>query len=697
MWLMDVFRDGDELVAWIKHKTGHSFKKFRHEHYIYARPCTAITQALTRRGIDYEHVDKPTYDKTTTRVIKIRAPTKGFEQFVQGLERETRHRVPLYNADISPEDDWLYASGLHVGSGVDEQLRRERKELPVLKSMDLELEATNTITRIRADENEFSGPEHTLLQAFLEYFTKQDPDVIRAHRAFRKLPLLDQRLRHHGLDSPLHRYDDQPLTYRGGSTFHSYGQVRYRDYGVRLRGRLLVDTSTAMGDEHPDALLDLCRLSGARYQQLASRSAGSVFQASLVRELIKDGVLVTHKTKPLPPPVDMATMVSEDRAGLQLDARVGIHADVAEIDFTSMFPWLMHAKNISAETITRTDGKQAPGVDVRVRDDIDGYVAQSLRPFLDARLHYKARPSAPNKRRADALKAVLVSANGYLRYREFKLGLSTTHVALCAWVRHHFLQAKKLAEERGFDVLHGLVDSLYIHKEDLDEREVQRLIWDIEKTTGIPMEFEGRYKWIVFLQSVQEDRPVPTKYYGALTNGDVKIRGVEARQASQPPLIRNTQEAIIRHLAQHDKNQVPARIPHAITFAKKALKHLEHASAQELTHTIRISKTHYRTNCPQARALAQARKHGRTIKPGERLRYVHDARGIRLPEHYRSPDTHHYRELLVRSLHSIFKPLGYDKNRVRRLLAGQTSILDYGFMSSYSSVTAYSIGSSPRS
>ena len=247
MWLMDVFRDDECLVAWIKTKDDNRFVQLDHEVSIYAQPCTAITNALQRRGIAYEEVEKRTYDHTKKRVLKIPAPIKNFERFVAGLEKETQHRVPLYHADISPEDDWLYTSGLHIGSGVDEDLNKQTADLPVLTTLDLELTSKQEITKLVADGKEFTGSELAKLLAFITYFQDKDPDVIRAYRAFRVLPVLDARLRHHGLDSPLHRYKDRPLHYRGGNTFHSYGQVRFRDFGVRLHGRLLVDTSTAMG------------------------------------------------------------------------------------------------------------------------------------------------------------------------------------------------------------------------------------------------------------------------------------------------------------------------------------------------------------------------------------------------------------------------------------------------------------------
>lgn len=646
---MDVFRDQDELVAWIKTPTSNEFVKLDFQPYIYAQPHSLIIQALKKRDLPLTYTIKKTYDQQQKRVLKIPAPTKHFEGFVAGLEKDVMHQVPLYNADISPEQQCLYQNNLYAGKPLN-----HNQPLPPLK-----------VATIHKQDNQlyYNDTPITDLQKTLD---EHDPDVICAHKAFQLIPEL-------ATNTNFHRYKNQPLTYKGGKSYHSYGQIRYKDFGVRLQARFLLDTSTSMGSLHPDALLELCALSSSRYQQLASKSAGSVFQSALVRELLQEDVLVMHKQKPTPQPVRMGELVSQDRAGLSLDARVGIHTDVVEIDFTSMFPWLMHTKNISAETLSTT-GKKVPGVDLHIRTDIDGYVARCLQPFLTKRLFYKANPSTINRKKAAALKAVLVSANGYLRYREFKLGLSTTHVALCAYVRKYFLQAKQLAEQQGFDVLHGVVDSLYIQKTDLQERDVQRLIWDIEKMTGIPMEFEGRFKWIVFLSSVTDNRPVPTRYYGALTTGDVKIRGVQARQQSQSRIIRHTQQRIIEYLARYNIDEFRHKIPQAIHIAKNALKQLPNCSAQDLAYSVYISKHEYASNCPQAQALKRCMH---KPHPGEKIRYVYDAHGIRLLHEFTLADTDHYTDAMIRALHAIFHPFGYTKDALKQHLCGQQTLTQY--------------------
>ena len=48
---------------------------------------------------------------------------------------------------------------------------------------------------------------------------------------------------------------------------------------------------------------------------------------------------------------------------------------------------------------------------------------------------------------------------------------------------------------------------------------------EIEKELNLPIGFEGRYKWIVFLNSrVNQKVPVLNRYYGVFEDGKLKVR-----------------------------------------------------------------------------------------------------------------------------------------------------------------------------
>jgi DNA polymerase I len=68
-------------------------------------------------------------------------------------------------------------------------------------------------------------------------------------------------------------------------------------------------------------------------------------------------------------------------------------------------------------------------------------------------------------KRQSALKWILVTCFGYLGYKNAKFGTVDGHMGVCAFGRNILFKASSLAEKRGFRVIHGIVDSLWLKKE----------------------------------------------------------------------------------------------------------------------------------------------------------------------------------------------------------------------------------------
>ncbi len=677
---MDAYRKGNSITLWLKtpEEDFTITKEFRAR--IYLDP--EGEGYLRRRGIPYQRVQRQTYLRTTRDVLEVEAPIAGFEHFVSQIEQGTKHRVGLFNADIKPEQMYLYASDLRPCGAVeveDEHIIMLPEEHPVqLVTLRLKVivhgdprrKQDKPITKIFMNDAVLEGEEHHVLEEFSRKFRQIDPDIIVMDYGYSRLPYLADRLEKHGISCPLHRWDDAPITYRGGRSYWTYGQVRYQDYAVRLHGRFLLDTSTFVGTEcDVDAVAELAYMSGTLFQQTASRSFGAAFQTALVREMIRRGYLVPYKEKPLEKPLSMFEMLKCDRAGHTMDPKVGFHRDVAEIDFTSMYPWLIYNHNISADSILSTQGpfSEVPDVPISTTLQFKGLIPAVLKPFIERRMYYKAHPTAVNKQRAQGLKWLLVSCYGYLRFREFKLGIPTSHMAICAYARETILRVVKLAEERGYEVVHAIIDSAYIKKKNITEAEVKEFCKEVEMVTGIPMSFEGVFKWAVFLPSiVDKDRPLPTSYYGAFRSGEVKARGIEVRQRSTPLVVKHFQQHVLEEMAKcSTKEEIKALIPELLKKLRETIEAIPQMDHRLLVVNMRVSKTEYTHTTPQKRIVERLKQNGIQVVAGQFIHFIYGRRGAVLPEEYNGkPDIAHYRKLLVRSLFTILQPFGYTRQDI---------------------------------
>ncbi len=202
-----------------------------------------------------------------------------------------------------------------------------------------------------------------------------------------------------------------------------------------------------------------------------------------------------------------------DRGGLIFEPEVGVYENVAELDFASLYGSIMEKKNISAETILCSccpdSENRVPELNYNICRR-RGIVPQSLEILLKKRKLYSellAKEQNGKSKiydaRKSALKWILVTSFGYLGFNNAKFGRIDAHMAVCAFARQILLQAVRIAEKNGFRVLHGIVDSLWLHKKGASRYDVLRVKEEIEKKTGFEMSLDI-YKWLVFLPSKED-------------------------------------------------------------------------------------------------------------------------------------------------------------------------------------------------
>lgn len=680
---MDAYRRKNSIVLWLKTPENIQIEReFKTE--IYLNIQEESTELLRKERMPYIVVQKKTYMREWKSVYSVPVyRLDQYERIVRWIEYKTRHRLPMYNADIAPEQHYLYENDLRPCSAVeisgsritplktDETAVMKVMRVKVISSGDVRQSTEMQVKEIIADRNRYQGKEEVILHEFAEYFKREDPDVVVMQYGFSRLPYLVKRMEGHGIGCPFHRWDPKEIKYKGGKSFYSYGNVRYRDFAVRLNGRFLIDTSSMLASEcSVDGIAELSYLSGVRFQQIASRSFGAVFQGSLVRHMIQQGILVPFKEKPVEKPMSMFQLLKSDRSAHTYDPKVGMHHDVAEIDFSSMFPWLIFNHNISAETILSDKGPfdKVPGIPVRVSLQHKGFVPLAIKPLLDRRMEYKKNPTRVNKERAVGLKWVLVTSYGYLRFREFKLGVASSHMAICAYAREVLLKAAKLAEDRGFEIVHGIIDSLYIKKKGVQADEVKEFCEELHQITGIPISFEGIFKWICFLPSVNDNyRPVPTRFYGIFDNGDVKARGIEVRQRSCPLIVKYFQQKVLENMAGcGNEEEIKQMIPAFYRMLRNTVDRLEELDADWLASSVCAATSDYKHEISQKKAVRELKKKGIRVMPGQKISYIYGKHGIVLPEDYdMNPDVMQYRRLLIRALYSVLQVFGITKEEIR--------------------------------
>ena len=542
------------------------------------------------------------------------------------------------------------------------------------------------------------GDEATKLLQLVYAVEELDPDIILTSAGDSYLfPYLIHRA---GVNDVLDEFvlDRDKVSFKSkaasGRTYFSYGRTFYRAGIVRLHGRIHIDENNTfiIGETDFEGCIEIARTCRVPLHTAARFSIGSSMSSIQFYQALKDDILLPRNKK-IPEAFKSALeLLVGDRGGFVYEPRLGVHDSVAELDFSSMYPSLMRKYNISAETVLC---KCCPGSSNRIPDlnyhickKRVGMVPKTVDLALTKRLHYKRMRDATDDphlkqmydRRQTALKWILVTCFGYLGFKNSKFGTVDGHIGVCAFAREAFLKAAHLAEDAGFEVIHGIVDSFWLKKKDAALDEYDMLCRVISKEIGVLINFEGRYKWIVFLPSRLHPRlSVLNRYFGLMENGNVKIRGLEIRRHDTPGFIFDAQTDMINALKPADNAaELYQRLPDALNVVKSYRQRLLNGEVpmSDLIVTKHISKQpkDYRQQVSQVIAAQQLGKQGLEVPAGSSVKFVFTnaehkrserrVKALQLIEKNVNPDTKKYLLMLYASTGNLLSFAGYTPQKI---------------------------------
>ena len=567
-----------------------------------------------------------------------------------------------------------------------------------------------------------------------------DPDIIvtKGGDALH-FAALDKLAKETGVELNISRIDSRLEPKTVSRVVHSYGQVIRKDAYFPLSGRLHLDldASFIVREGGILGLFELSRHSRQSPQDISRLSPGSVISAIQMRVAMEDGVLVPWKKNRAEDTKTAWELLATDRGGLYLDSKPGVYSDVIELDFASLFPSIIATRNISPETLncaccqattiypdvecfvpldpeganltfrerarkdifaskifpsSNQSALQVPGLKTHTCARTHGFLGRVVAPLIKRRMELKGL----KKKKGDvydlqqnALKWLLVTCFGYTGYKNARFGRIEAHEAICAWARDILLTTIRIAEDEGWNVLHAIVDCVWIENQNLECREEKiekalLLSRKISKKIGIPLEFEDIYDFIAFLPSRIHGAGSLTKYWAYGKNG-FKLRGIEARQHSTCSWIKELQQTALELIRDHVQqgggcNSISIQ-EKIVKMAHEEIKrvHSNKIDLQKLVITKRVAKRieDFSVSTRTQNALIRARRIGQDILPGRKVRYVATKPFSNLPESKVilseelnqdmkiQIDFQYYENLAIRAIWAILGPFGWSDEEIK--------------------------------
>ncbi len=709
-WILDVYVQGDEAVTWLRTIEGQTLRITDAYHpSLYILPKTRedakeLFEALNRHPniVALAFEDKFTELGSHERRKLLRVVVDGahnFKTLLKGVEKLSQVKE-LYNTDLLHVQRYIFSKLCTPPTSKVEVRHDDEDRLVSMKRLDdgreispppftalffnihtesqtlISKSSRNPIRRIevrcRGEECMFQGEEAELLMDFSSFVQEVDPDLLVCPECdgFTFSYLLE-RVRMLGLDLQFGREEVdtrrlvKPLPYWvRGRVALSYGQwnIDFEEWGI-----------AGMVERSRFSLLP---------PGIASRwTANRIIDSRNCYELMRRGYAVKRDSGGFGYARLLEDVFNRDRGGLIFASQINmVHENVAELDFESEYPALIVRNGLSYETVTPS------GVEKR-RDALLPLITKAC---LDRRLYFKRlRNSFPKdtmewlwcQQRQEALKMILVCLYGTSGCCWNRYGNVLCFEEINKRSREALLKAKDLAQRRGFQVVYGDTDSIFLKKPGSTREEYGELCDEISKHIGLPIALDHHYKFLLLLPAESDlsgGMEAQKHYFGLLTNGEIIARGIEMRRHDIPSYVKDFQRRLIQTLFDcKDVEEVRTKgYSNAIGLVAESIDRLlkGEVPVEQLivSKYLRRSLETYARRFPHISAALQLSDHGKKPRAGDKVSFVYVDADHPVPKqrvaalelyndrHY---DLEKYREMILDAAETILSTLGFSHKK----------------------------------
>ena len=459
-WILDLYPKNGRMTIWLKPRNGKCVKlvdDWKPTVHVASdltdlidlaaqpfMPPSTFTEKFVRAGDS---------EKRKVLGIEVKSEVQAVS-LARRIQRYGNHsKFRLYDVDVPFTQRYLYQKELfplafveadYTSENVQWTLKDSREtldyDLPNFKTIRIQIQTKKKtgnlpgyddelgFVKILCDNETFqieSGDESEKICGLVDAFSDVDPDVVLTDGGDSFIfPYLANRAQSLRIDDKLilGREKTSLKIYEAhGHSYFSYGKILYRETAARLFGRLHIDEANAffVNDCGLDGLFEVARTCIIPIQRASRTTIGTSMTSLQLYHAIKSNILIPWNKNEPEEFKDGNEIVTADRGGFIFEPKVGIHEDVGELDFSSLYPTLMLRKNLSGETVNCeccSTSNMIPELGFNVCEKWTGIVPRSLAILLRKRAQYKKfRKTAldPPKRlrydqRQAALKWILV-------------------------------------------------------------------------------------------------------------------------------------------------------------------------------------------------------------------------------------------------------------------------------------------------
>ena len=237
-----------------------------------------------------------------------------------------------------------------------------------------------------------------------------------------------------------------------------------------------------------------------------------------------------------------------------LEQVAGVHWGLTVLDFASMYPNIIHSRNLSYETV-RCDhaecreGNRIDGTDHWYCTKRAGMLASIIGAMREMRVQYYkplARDESLSEERRDVfgvieqgIKVVMNASYGVMGSDLFAMYFLPVAESTTAIGRQIISGTVADCEGRGMKVLYGDTDSLFLAR--ADRADMDAVIAGAKERHGADLEVDKQYRYAILTGRKKN-------YLGVRDDGTCDIKGLTGKKSHTPAFVRNCFDGAIKRL-----------------------------------------------------------------------------------------------------------------------------------------------------
>src|SRR4029079_18807885 len=293
-------------------------------------------------------------------------------------------------------------------------------------------------------------------------------------------------------------------------------------------------------------LISISQFSYLPLRMILKYSIGRLIASRILYELMAKGLVISdNNNKRTHEHIrTLEEIVDRDKAGMIFSPIVGLHENVAVLDYNDEFANIIINENISYEKTAGKSDKLHLGI-------LPQIVKQIVDRRADIKQLLKRLPSESieandYEQRADTLKKILVCLYGTTGSYWNRYGNVLAFEQINKKSREILLKTKDIVQDRGYELIYADTDAAFVHKDKVTKNEYHDLGEIISKQTGLALSLEYHYKYLVLLPLEADEKLEALKHYFGITyDGELITRGMETRRHDTPKFIKDFQRELL--------------------------------------------------------------------------------------------------------------------------------------------------------